>query len=233
MGTSSSRSRRQSARELLSTRRRLAFSGARGRQASRSGRDRLSFGPRRPLALDATVVSCLHADGRPFPGATAGRRSTFARAERLKRATYPELCASAVLKLKTVACTTGGAWNTTALEVLAEAADGRARSEVPVLRGAARGAWCQRWTCMLSVSVQSSLAATLVNDGASLLDGSEQKQPLSLDVWLDARGDPPAAAASPAAPDPTAVALFSAPPVPLVPGSPPAAAASSCAARLS
>ena len=184
-----------------------------------------------PLALDATVVSCLHADGKPFPGATAGRRSTFARAERLKRATYPELCASAVLKLKTVACTTGGAWNTTALEVLAEAADARARSEVPVLRGAARRAWCQRWTCMLSVSVQSSLAATLVNDGASLLDGSEQKQPLSLDVWLDARGDPPAAAACPAAPDPTAVALFSAPPLPLVPGTFPAAAAPSCAAR--
>ena len=31
-----------------------------------------------PLALDATVFSCTHADGRPFPGATADRRSTFA-----------------------------------------------------------------------------------------------------------------------------------------------------------
>ena len=50
---------------------------------------------------------------------------------------------------------------------------------------------------MLSVCIQSSLAATLVNDGASLLDGGPQDQPLSLDVWLDARSDPPAAAAAP------------------------------------
>lgn len=33
-----------------------------------------------PSALDAIVVPCTHADGRPFP-ATAGRRSTFARAD--------------------------------------------------------------------------------------------------------------------------------------------------------
>ena len=149
-----------------------------------------------PMALDATVVSCTHADGRPFPGATAGRRSTFTRAERLKRATYPELTDSSVLKLKTVACTTGGAWNNTALDVLAEAADARARSEVPVLRTTARRAWCQRWTGMLSVCVQSSLAATLVNDGASLLEGSPQDQPLSLDVWLGASCGPAAAAAA-------------------------------------
>ena len=48
----------------------------------------------------------------------------------------------------------------------------------------------------------------LVNDGASLLDGSEQEQALSVGVWLDARGDPPAAAAGAAAPDLIAAALF-------------------------
>ena len=140
-----------------------------------------------PLAVDATVVSCLHADGTPFPGAVLGRGSTFARAERCKRTTYPELCDSAVLKLKTIACTTGGAWNRTALELVAADADARARGEVTALRGSARRAWQQRWTCMLSVSVQDSLAATLVNDGASLLDVSAAKQPLGLEVWLSER----------------------------------------------
>ena len=140
-----------------------------------------------PLAVDATVVSCLHANGAPFPGAAQGRGSTFARAERCKRAAYPELCDSSVLKLKTVACTTGGAWNRTATCLLTEAADARARSEVPVLRSAARRAWLQRWTAMLSVCVQDTLAATLVSDSASLLDSCDGQQPLSLDVWLSER----------------------------------------------
>ena len=40
---------------------------------------------------------------------------------------------------------------------------------------------------MVSVSVQSALAATLVDDGTCLLDAADGPAPLSVDVWLNSR----------------------------------------------
>ena len=39
----------------------------------------------------------------------------------------------------------------------------------------------------MSVSVQSALAASLVNDGTCLLDAADGPAPLAVDVWLNAR----------------------------------------------
>jgi hypothetical protein len=152
-----------------------------------------------PVAVDATLVSPLHADGTPFPGADSRAGVSFKRAERSKATTYPELVNSSVLQLVTVASETGGRLNRAGCSLLADAAVARARTEPAVLRKLAARGWRTRWTTLVSVSVQSALAATLVNDGTCLLDAADGPAPLAVDVWLNARATtgtrPPADAA--------------------------------------
>ena len=39
---------------------------------------------------------------------------------------------------------------------------------------------------MISVAVRNALAATLVDDGVSILDATDGEPPLGVDLWLDA-----------------------------------------------
>ena len=57
---------------------------------------------------------------------------------------------------------------------------------------------------MVSVSVQSSLAATLVNDGTGLLDAADGPAPLSVDVWPNSRASTGTLVQEEAAPEETA-----------------------------
>lgn len=68
------------------------------------------------------------------------------------------------------------------MAVLAEA---KARTAPDLVRESARHGWSSRWWSMLSVCVQDSLAATLVDDGALLLDGADGAEPPLGDVLLD------------------------------------------------
>ena len=140
-----------------------------------------------PVAVDATLVSPLHADGTPFPGADTKAGISFKRAERSKATTYPELVSNSLLQLLTVATERGGRLNRDGCSLLADAAVARARTEPAVLRKAAARGWRTRWTTMVSVSVQSALAATLVDDGTCLLDAADGPAPLAVDVWLNCR----------------------------------------------
>ena len=92
------------------------------------------------------------------------------------------------MRLVTAACETGGRFNWQAAELVETAAFFRARTEVPALRKAAARAWRARWLCMLSVCVQDALAATLVDEGLSLLDSHGGPPPNATEVWLDDRG---------------------------------------------
>ena len=56
-----------------------------------------------PVAVDATIVSPLHANGIPHPIAHSMPGSSLVRAERLNAVTYLELVDSSVLRLETVA----------------------------------------------------------------------------------------------------------------------------------
>ena len=138
-----------------------------------------------PLAVDCTLVSPLRADGSPFPRAERVAGVSFGRAEQSKKNTYPELVDSPVVQLLTVASETGGRMSSAAGKLLAAAAYARARGEPPVLRKAAVRAWRTRWITMISVCIQDALAATLVNDGAGILDGADGPAPLGVHVWLD------------------------------------------------
>ena len=136
-----------------------------------------------PLAIDATLVSTLDMRGRPHRQADARPNVCLRRAEHNKERTYPELVGSSRLRLWTVALELGGRFSVASRALLEQAAHARARTEPVTLRSAAAQRWYSRWTTMLSISVQDALAATLVADGAALLDGANGQAPLSVDLW--------------------------------------------------
>ena len=141
-----------------------------------------------PLAVDATFVSPLHADGRPGPRAAVEDGVAIRRGEKAKEATYPELVRSDVVRLITVAGEVGGRLSATTAATLRQLAVARARESPAPLRPAASAAWALRWTRLLSVTMQDSLAATLVDDVPSDLDGTDGEPPLDVAVWLDGEG---------------------------------------------
>ena len=135
-----------------------------------------------PLGVDVTLVSPLHADGSVWAGAEQRPGVALERAERNKERTYPELVDSPVLRLITVACETGGRWNSATAALLRDLAYARSRDAPARLRHSAASGWQRRWWAMLAVTSQDALAATLVDDGVILLDGHEGSMPCLAEV---------------------------------------------------
>ena len=117
--------------------------------------------------------------------ASSHDRISIERAERLKEQTYPELVNSPIVRLTTLACKIGGRWSPLCIRLIRALAISRSRSAPQHLRFAARLAYENRWWALLSVSQQSALAATLVEDGAIILDGIDSFGPLPADVIQD------------------------------------------------
>ena len=136
-----------------------------------------------PIAVDTTLISPLHSNGRPFPNAHLRAGASFGRAIRSKHASYPELVDSPVLRLVVVASEVGGRCNLESLDLIEQAAFARSQSDPVVLRESIARNWRARWTSLLSVCVQDTLAATLVDHGFPEI--SAGPAPLSVDVWLD------------------------------------------------
>ena len=127
-------------------------------------------------------MSPLHTDGSIWDKADTEPGTALSRAERDKERTYPELIDSAVLRLVTLACETGGRWNDTTADVLRKLAKARARDAPGHLRFAAALGWQRRWWAMIAVTARDTLAATLVDDAVVLLDGHDGPEPLLCDV---------------------------------------------------
>ena len=98
-------------------------------------------------------------------------RAAADEAAKVKRRTYKELVNSRDLRLVVAASETGGRLHEEGEKLLWSAAAHRARSEPVRLRKAACRAFYARWCTLLSIAVQSALAATLVEEGVGLLDG--------------------------------------------------------------
>ena len=109
----------------------------------------------------------------------------LARAKRDKEATHRELATSPQLRLLTAGVETGGRLSKEAIHLLTVLSAHRASFEPQALRAAAARAWRARWVTMVSTVCQDALAATLVDDGVSLLDVAQSSEPTSVDVWLD------------------------------------------------
>ena len=138
-----------------------------------------------PLAVDATLVSPLHADGTPWPRADERSGVAIRRAEKDKATTYPELVQSPIALLTTLACEVGGRWSQKCQETISQLSHARARSVAQHLRAAYRRALEARWWAMLSCTQQNALAATLHDDSVLLLDAHDAEGPVAADAILD------------------------------------------------
>ena len=108
-----------------------------------------------------TLVSPLTREGRPQPSAASRDGAAIAVAERRKRAAYPELLRPGPQRLCVLACEAGG--------LVTQLARLRAQRAPAALRGVAKQGWLRRWWGLLSVALQSTLAATLL--GAPYVHG--------------------------------------------------------------
>ena len=140
-----------------------------------------------PLAVDATVVSALHANGTPWEDADVTDGVAIRRGEKTKADRYPELVESPIVRLVTLACEVGGRWSTDTQEVLVGLAAARARTATSPLRAVAQAAWLWRWSCQISIAVQAAVAATLVDAVPVDLDGVDGPPPPDATVCAEAR----------------------------------------------
>ena len=109
-----------------------------------------------PVALDATMVSPLHADGTPHPGASERTGVALGRGRRDKESTYPELIESSRLRLLTAGVETGGRLSHEAIQFLGELATYKVASEPFALRASAARAWRARWITLISFVCQDA-----------------------------------------------------------------------------
>ena len=122
------------------------------------------------LCCDVTLVFPLTREGRPQPSAASRDGAAIAVAERRKRAAYPELLRPGPQRLCVLACEAGGRWSAESLRLVTQLARLRAQRAPAALRGVAKQGWLRRWWGLLSVALQSTLAATLL--GAPYVHGA-------------------------------------------------------------
>ena len=115
-----------------------------------------------PLAVDVTMVGVLHCDGQPWRKADVEAGVCLLRGEEAKQTTYPELARSTDVRLTTLACEVGGRWSEDCSWLVKQLLKVRVAQAPRLFRTSAAQAWKRRWWSLLSVAVQSSLAASLV-----------------------------------------------------------------------
>ena len=105
-----------------------------------------------PLFVDATIVSPLHASGRPWRGASRINGVALERAVRSKRRTYPESFENPGARFVVFGIEVGGRWNPAAIGLLRALAKARAERDPRLLRRSAEMAWFHLWSGMLAVA---------------------------------------------------------------------------------
>ena len=129
----------------------------------------------KPIAIDVTLISPLKTNGQPHPNATRKAGSTFAAVEkRKKQRQYPELTNDGPLRLAVAAIETGGRMNNELKSIIDAAATLRARQEADRNQLATHTLFRNRWTTMLSIATQNALAATILDEGTTLLDAPDK-----------------------------------------------------------
>jgi hypothetical protein len=142
-----------------------------------------------PLLVDITMVSPLHADGTPRRGAAATDGVAAESARARKESTYPELRSSDTAKLVVVACETGGRWSEEAVDFLRQLAQARSRSAPAALRKSAELGWLSRWSGIMAVAAQASLATTLMGGDPWTVCGRDGFTPGLDKVLVDTEPD--------------------------------------------
>ena len=115
------------------------------------------------LAIDATLVSPLRANGEPHRRCPDqdGAALTFAR--RRRERTYPELAGGrGRARLVVIASETGGCFSDKTQTLLRLLAEAKTRSTPKPLRVRARQSWLLRWGSLLSCAAAGAFASSLL-----------------------------------------------------------------------
>ena len=138
------------------------------------------------LAIDATVVSPLHADGTHRRKADTTDGQALAEARKHKERTYPELCrGNGRARLVVIAGEVGGRWSQETKDFLWCLASAKAACVPRRLYGSARAAWYRRWSCLLACSTAKSVASSLLGVRGS--PGAGDQVPSVNEVLAEAR----------------------------------------------
>ena len=129
------------------------------------------------LAIDATIVSPLRADGAARARAASVDGVAIADAIRDKRNTYRELLRSRRCHMLVAPVEVGGRWGGEAYKFLIEMAKARARRSPAALRRSLAQALVRRWSGMIAFAVHDALAATLLEDTPRGTDGLDGEEP--------------------------------------------------------
>ncbi len=139
------------------------------------------------LAVDTTLVSPVRRNGQPQPRAAAEDGAQLRTARARKEGKYRELLQSRRCRLVVLALEVGGRWSKVAVDFVRLLAKAKARTVPELLRPAAKAAFLHRWTGILAVAAQRSLAATLLELPVDDAEGVDGDLPPLEDVLGDAR----------------------------------------------
>ena len=138
------------------------------------------------LAVDTTLVSALHGDGRPRRGASERDGVALLAARKRKEQTYPEfLGARCRARLVVLAVEVGGRFSRETSGFITELARARARSETALMRKRAEQAWRMRWCGLFGCAAAKAFAASLLELQGSV--GADGDTPASHEVEGDFR----------------------------------------------
>ena len=119
------------------------------------------------LTLDATLVAPLTRSREPHSKAWKEDGAVLVAARKRKEARYPELLEEGSrCRLIVLAMETGGRWSEEAFGFVDQLARAAARAAPPALRTSAWLSWLRRWTSLVSVAAQDSLATILLTGDA-------------------------------------------------------------------
>ena len=126
--------------------------------------DGLSLWNGSQLAIDTTLVSPLHRDGRARRKAATRNGAALQCARRRKTITYPELSGEGGrARLVVLAAEVGGRFSEEAATFAHALAKARSRSQPPILRGRVRAAFSRRWEGILACTAAKSFAVSLLD----------------------------------------------------------------------
>ena len=128
------------------------------------------------VAIDATIISPLKANGRAAHNSNRYDGAAIREAIKVKERTYPELVNNPRCKLLVAPVEIGGRWGEDAYNFLVAMAEAKVRASPIILRRALLNAYTRRWTGMISYAVQDAFAASILEDSPAYTmhtDGNE------------------------------------------------------------
>ena len=124
------------------------------------------------FAIDTTMVSPLHRDGKARSGTARTDGKALDEARKRKERTYPELAGEGSrARLVVLGAEVGGRWSQETVDFLSSLAWGKVRDLPEELQKDARRAWFRRWSMLLGCAAAKAFAMSLLDLSPCGADG--------------------------------------------------------------